>query len=112
MRKINTTPEDMKEVINIARDIANGSKHFKLDAPSEEKRVVTEVHPAEIRDWHSYFFGPKPTISATKSYYSVADLSYLITEYFKWIFNDSESAKHIPESIEKHLDRCKKGKPK
>lgn len=107
MRKINTSPEEMKEVLNITRDIANGSKHFKLDASSEKKKVVTEVHPPEIRDWHSYFFGPKPAVSTVKSYYSVADLSYLITEYFKWIFNDSESAESFPENIQKHLDYCK-----
>ena len=108
MRKINDSPVQMKEIMNIARDIANGSKHFRLDQPSEKKKVVNEVHPPEIRDWHSYFFGAKHAVSTNEAYYSVADLSGLIMRYFIWVFDDLQPA-HLPNGIQKQLDYCNLG---
>ena len=102
-QKIKQAPSDMKEVVNIARDIANGSKHFKLDKKSEDKKVVKEIHEPEVRSWHSYYFGPKYGISTESSYFSSSDLIYLIWAYFEWIFDDSIKPKSFPDKIEKHL---------
>lgn len=98
----------MMEVINITKDVANGSKHMVLDDKSLRRKVVTNIHPPEIRDWYSYFIaGPQFGISTKSSYYSVSDLVFLITSYFEWIFDDSMSADIFPENIEKHLEYCK-----
>jgi|SRR5690554_117469 len=106
MRKINQAPEQMKEVVNIARDITNGSKHFKLDKPNMDKKVVEKVHAPEIRDWHSYFFGPKHGISTKSAYYTTSDFLFLVHEYFVWIFSDNLSATEFPKNIAEHLRLC------
>ena len=107
MRKVNQAPEQMKEVVNIARDIANGSKHFKLDKRNMEKKVIEELHEPEIRDWHSYFFGAKHGISTKTAYYSTLDFVSLIHNYLEWVLSDNLSESEFPEEIEKHLKFCK-----
>ncbi len=106
--KINKVPPAMKEVIDIARDIALGSKHFKLDQKSEKRKIVKEIHEPEVRNWHSYYFGPKYGISTESSYYSSSDFIYLIFDYFEWVFDDSIKPCMFPEKIEKHLQSCRK----
>jgi hypothetical protein len=106
MKKSSMAPLQMREVIKIARDLANGSKHFTLSAKSAKEQVITEVHPPEIRDWHSWFFSaPKHGVSTKNAYYSVSDFTYLIMEYTNWLFDDSTL--DFPDKINKHLKYCK-----
>ena len=107
MRKIDQALPQMKEVVSIARDLSNGSKHFKLDKPNMEKKVVEKIHAPEIRDWHSHFFGPKYGISTKSAYYSTADFIYLLYEYLAWVMSDNQPAEVMPQKIIKHLDFCK-----
>jgi|SRR5690554_1052047 len=104
MKKIHQLDEQMNEVVRIARDIANGSKHFKLDRPSMAKKVVDGISKPETRDWHSYFYGPKHGISTKTSYYSTSDFIFLIDEYFTWIFSDDLPTTDLPKSIIDHLN--------
>jgi len=107
-KKKKRTPALMLEVMNIARDITNGSKHLKLDQTNMKKKVVAEVHEPEIRDWYSYFIaGPQYAISTESSYYSVSDLLFLITDYFEWLFDDSIQPENFPEKLHNHLKYCK-----
>ena len=106
MRKINQAPPIKNEVMKNARENTNGSKHFKLDQKNENNKVVVKIHGPEIRDWHSYFFGPKYGISTQSSYYSTSDFIFIIYEYFAWVFDDNTSAKSLPEKIQKHLEYC------
>lgn len=107
MKKFKASPNTMKEVINISRDIANGSKHFNLNLKSEKNKVVTQVNEPEIRDWHSYYFGPKYGISTDLAYYSVADFIFIIGSYFEWIFDDEIEINMFPPKLIKHLNYCK-----
>lgn len=48
-------PPEMKFVLNIVRDLANGSKHFILDPKAEKNRQVNEVHTGNEVGWYQYF---------------------------------------------------------
>jgi hypothetical protein len=107
MRKVDQALPQIKEVVMIARDLSNGSKHFQLNKPNMKKKVVEKIHDPEIRDWHSYFYRPKHGISTKSAYYSTADFIFLLYEYLAWVMSDNQSAEVMPEKIVKHLDSCK-----
>lgn len=104
-KKKNNTPPDMMVVVNIARDLTNGSKHYKLDAKSDKKKVVQDISDPEIRDWYSYFVsGPQPGVSSDKHYFSVPVLVDLLHQYMNWLFDDSIPPEQFPESLIKTLE--------
>ena len=98
-KKVNSSPQQMKDLVNAIRDLANGSKHFSLDKPSDEKKVVTDIHEPEIRNFYTYFFGAQSGISIAESYYTIGELVEIIDNYFNWLFDDSISSDDFPESI-------------
>ncbi|HHC7102375.1 TPA: hypothetical protein ACN341_004567 [Vibrio parahaemolyticus] len=102
-KKVNQAPPQMKELVNAARDLANGSKHFRLDKPNDEKKVVTEVHKPEIRDHFTYVFGPQPGISVANAYYTIGELVDILDEYFEWLFDDLTPADSFPDKLQKML---------
>ncbi|NKJ68198.1 hypothetical protein EX191_10385 [Vibrio chemaguriensis] len=102
-KKVNQAPPQMKELVNATRDLANGSKHFRLDKPNDEKKVLTEVHKPEIRDHFTYVFGPQPGISVANAYYSIGELVDILDEYFEWLFDDLTPADSFPDKLQKML---------
>lgn len=101
------TPANMMQVVYALRDITNSSKHFYLDKPSVNKKVVTNIHGRLIGDWASYFIhGPQIGIHIGNSYYSMWDLRHIVLLYFEWIFNDLIPANKFPVEIQEHLKRC------
>lgn len=99
------TPEEMMMVVNIARDITNGSKHFKLDSDAEGKKVIRDITDPEIRDWYGYFVsGPQPGVSTDTHYFSVPVLVDLLHQYMNWLFDDSIPPEQFPESLIKSLE--------
>lgn len=108
IKKKNKIPAEMKEVINISRDIANGNKHVVLDDKSKMKKVVTSVQPPLIRDAYSYFItGPEYAIYTKSAFYTTSDFRFLIIDYFSWLFDDSKSVADFPEQIISKLEYCK-----
>lgn len=70
-----------ERLMHVLRDITNASKHWKLDAPNERKRVVGEVSSARIADWHSYFItGPQIYVTDVDG----ASLSMSTTRVSPW----------------------------
>ncbi|EPP5339795.1 hypothetical protein CGK32_23845 [Vibrio parahaemolyticus] len=102
-KKVNQAPPQMKELVNATRDLANGSKHFRLDKPNDEKKVLTEVHKPEIRDHFTYVFGPQPGISVANAYYTIGELVDILDEYFEWLFDDLTPADSFPDKLQKML---------
>lgn len=50
-RKTSALPLEMNLVINILQDLANGSKHVRLDPLSVQKRKVETIHSGNEMDW-------------------------------------------------------------
>ncbi len=108
LRKVGKAPTGMKEIMSIAKEITNGSKHFSIKENKKAKYIVEKVHDPEIRDWHSYFIsGPKYGVSTSNAYYSIADLVGCIDQYFEWVFNEELTIEAFPEIILKTIIRCR-----
>lgn len=89
-----------KEIKDVMRDIANGSKHFELNEPAK----VT-VGDREISSWYSYYFGPQFSIDTASFHFLMYELVGLILAYFEWIFDDS-APRDIPSKIVEKLEKA------
>ena len=101
LEKIQEASSRFVEVKNVMRDIANGSKHFELDAPAK-----VAVGDREISSWYSYFFGPQFSIDTKSFHFLMYELVGLIAAYFEWVFDDAEPVA-VPLAIVERLDKAR-----
>ena len=101
LEKIEAASSKFKEVKDVLRDIANGSKHFELTDPAK----VT-VGEREISCWYSYFYGPQFPIETKSFHFLMYELVTLVLMYFEWIFDDTKSVK-MPSEITDKLDKAR-----
>ena len=100
--------ESMNLVMDVVRDLVNGSKHFNLDPRSANKRRVGEVHTGLEANWYSYFFHeniPGVTVDG-QWYFSVRVLRNLVDRYFEWVFDDIYTVKDFPQDLEEAIQYC------
>lgn len=63
-------PQCMNFVLNVVRDVVNGSKHFKLDTKANSKRRVDNVHTGNEVGWFYYFFHEDiPAVTVDENWY-------------------------------------------
>lgn len=98
-KKTRKAPSQMKDLVSAMRDLANGSKHFHLDKKNEEKKVVTEVHEPECRDFFTYYFGAQRGVSIGDTYYSLGEFVAIVDAYFDWLFDDKLPVDGFPEEL-------------
>jgi hypothetical protein len=93
-----------ERLMHVLRDITNASKHWKLDAPNERKRVVGEVSSARIADWHSYFItGPQIYVTDVDgASLSMSTISRLTMEVFRWIMEGTDNT--FPPDLRRKLE--------
>jgi len=110
-------PLPMNLVLDIVRDLVNGSKHFQLDPDASDKRRVDEVHTGNEVGWYSYFFHedlPAVTVE-THWYFSIRILNNIIVRYFEWVFDDLSPIKDFPDDLLDAILYCniaaRKGSP-
>lgn len=98
----------MNLVLNVVRDLVNGSKHFQLDLASAEKRIVGEVHTGKEVGYYSYCFHEKIHAVTVEDhwYFSVRILNNLIVRYFEWVFDDSAPVKDFPADLLEAILYC------
>lgn len=101
LEKIEFANPTFKEVKDVLRDIANGSKHFELKDPS---KVI--VGDREISSWFSYFYGPQFPIDTKSFHFLMYELVLLVMAYFDWIFDDTKPVRMPSEIIDK-LDKAR-----
>lgn len=91
-------PPPMNFVLDIVRDLVNGSKHFHLTLEAAAKRRVGEVHTGEEVGWYQYFFHENlPAVTVEDHwYFSIRVLHNLIMRYFEWTFDDSTPVEDFP----------------
>ena len=106
--------ESMNFVLDITRDLVNGSKHFLLDPNAVSKRKVKETHDGVDANWHSFFFHENMLgVTAQGTwYFSVRVLRNILLSYFSWVFDDSISVKEFPHELNEALNYCNIGNRK
>jgi hypothetical protein len=94
-------PLEMQEVIDAVRDIANGSKHYRLDLPDAKKRVIQETYDGETDSYWAYFHRERMPGFATSSGYefSTRKLRNFMLAYFDWAIDDSVPLKAFPGDL-------------
>ncbi len=107
-RNINKLPTPMKLVLNIVRDLANGSKHFSLDPKAAEKRRIGEVHTGKEVGIYQYFYRSKmPGITVDEhNYFSIRVLHNLVMHYFEWVFDDTKLVSDFPSELTEAILHC------
>lgn len=107
-RQRNRLPTEMNFVLDVVRDLVNGSKHFYLKPSAAEKRRIDEVHTGEEVDYYEYYFHedlPAVTVEVDW-YFSVRVLNNLIMAYFEWTFDDSVPVKDFPSDLIEAILYC------
>ena len=101
-------PTEMNLVLDIVRDLVNGSKHFYLTPKAAAKRRVEEVHTGNEMDYYEYFFHEDlPAVTVESSwYFSIRVLHNLLMRYFEWVFDDSVSTGQFPNELSEAISYC------
>lgn len=101
-------PNPMNFVLDVVRDLVNGSKHFQLTNESANKRRVNKVHTGVESGWYSWFFHENlPAVTAEDNwYFTIRSLNNIIIRYFEWVFDDSSPVKHFPNDILEAIEYC------
>lgn len=107
-RKASELPDSMNLILDVVRDVVNGSKHFELNQRSADRRRVGEVLNGNEVGWYSYLFHEDiPGVTAdTYWYFSVRVLNNLVTRYFEWVFDDSSPVSDFPADLEEAIAYC------
>lgn len=94
-------PSDMIFVLDIVRDLVNGSKHFELESDAAKKRRVGEVHTGQELGWYEYFFQENlPGVTVEDHwYFSIRVLHNITFRYFEWVFDDSTAPGDFPQDL-------------
>jgi hypothetical protein len=97
-------PSGMLLVLDIARDLTNGSKHFTLDY----KPQIEKIHDGREASYYSFFFHEDiPAVTAkTNWYFSIRVLHNILLHYFIWVFDDTIPAKNFPNEISEAILYC------
>lgn len=101
-------PVEMILVLDVLRDLSNGSKHLQLDPSAAKKRVISETHSGEIANWWAYFFQERILGVTTGSdyYFSIRKLRNVTLAYFDWVFDDIRPANPFPGDLLWTIWRC------
>ncbi|WOP16857.1 hypothetical protein [Ottowia sp. SB7-C50] len=107
-RDIAQLPIEMQRVLCVARDIANGSKHFQLKENSAKLRQVETVHSGHEVGWYQFFFMDRmPGVTVDEFwYFSVRALCNILMKYFEWVFDDELTPESFPEEIIRAIKYC------
>ena len=110
-RHANQLPEQMVFVLDIVKDITNGSKHFNLSPEASRKRIVSEVHDGGESGFYHFFFRERiPGLDADsgkfKGYFSIRVLHNIIMKYFDWVFDEVTPVGSFPKEIVEAINYC------
>ncbi|WP_208280573.1 hypothetical protein [Massilia oculi] len=97
-------PQGAKDVFQAVLDISNGSKHWKISNPKTlENQVIIRVQEPVIGCWEAWASdSPMAYFRFTKYDMSMAQLSYVVVQYFDWILNGPDLV--VPVGFQEGLD--------
>jgi hypothetical protein len=106
-------PGEMIFILDIVKDITNGSKHFQLDPSAAKARVVSEIHTGfEVSYYQLLVRRRLPGLDARstkvglKGYFSIVVLHNILMRYFEWVFDDAENIGSFPKCIVDAVKYC------
>lgn len=101
-------PPEMNFLLDIVRDLVNGSKHFKLNPDSANKRRIVETHSGQEVGWYELMFHENlPAVTAGENFYiSIRVINNIITRYFEWVFDDKSSLNNFPKELTDAISYC------
>jgi hypothetical protein len=104
-------PQEMVFVLDIVKDITNGSKHFNLSPEASRKRIVNEVHDGDEYGFYEFLFRESmPGLDANsvkfKGYFSIRVLHNIIMKYFEWVFDEATPVDSFPKEIVEAINYC------
>lgn len=101
-------PTPMNRVLDIVRDLVNGSKHFQLTPDAAAKRRVGEVHTGKEVGFYEYYFHEHlPGVTVEDHwYFSIRVLNNVVMRYFEWVFDDSTPIKNFPSDLLEAIQYC------
>lgn len=105
--KVEVNYSDLRLVLQIVQDLANGSKHVVLNASSNAQRVVEDTHLGDIGDHYEYLFHESiPGVTVGDSYFSIRVLRNILCAYFAWVFDDEVALDELPRAILDSIAYC------
>lgn len=107
-RHIGKLPSEMNLVLDVVRDLVNGSKHFQLTPKAADKRRVSEIHTGQEVSYYSYFFHEDlPAVTVEDHwYFSIRILNNLVIRFFEWVFDESSPVKKFPSELLEGILYC------
>lgn len=107
-RQARRLPSEMILVLEVVRDLVNGSKHFQLNPKAAGSRKITEIHTGDEVGFYEYLFQENlPGVTLDNGwYYSIRILRNLLVGYFDWVFDDSVSVENFPDELLDALQYC------
>jgi hypothetical protein len=104
-------PKEMIFVLNIVKDLTNGSKHFSLSNEASTKRVINKVHDGKEYGFYEFFFRENiPGVDAKsdqlQGYFSIRVLHNIVMKYFDWVFDDGVKVDDFPLEIVDAITYC------
>ncbi|MES2413528.1 MAG: hypothetical protein V4614_06975 [Pseudomonadota bacterium] len=87
-------PEQGRLLFEVWRDVSNATKHWELNARSQDQQVVNSVSNPQIADWYAYFVtGPVIYVQVGTAQPSLTQLADVTIWCFKWLIEGEESFK-------------------
>lgn len=101
-------PTTMNLVLDVVRDLVNGSKHFELNSNATGKRRIGAVHSGEEVGFYEYLFHENlPAVTVDNNwYFSIRVLHNILMRYFEWVFDDAVLHDQFPIDLVDALEYC------
>jgi hypothetical protein len=101
-------PPEMRLVLDVLRDLANGSKHQTLEQTAADKRVVAQLDSGRTAGYYSYYFRERMIgVTTTGGYiFSIRKLRNFSLAYFDWVFDDTRPVRPFPGELIWGIWRC------
>jgi hypothetical protein len=107
-RKLKKTHKGIAAALRATKDIANGSKHFRIT----KYTPTTAIDERGIFDYESYFFGAQHSVREGQYYFSMPGLARILMAYLDWVFDDTASVNIFPRELMAQVDYSQKRQAK
>ncbi|WP_161019337.1 hypothetical protein [Duganella lactea] len=100
LKKLKRKHAGLTAALNAAKDIANGSKHFKITLYTP----TTTVDERGIFDYETWAFGSQYGVREGGYNFSMFGLARILMAYFDWVFDDTASVNLFPAELIAQVD--------
>jgi hypothetical protein len=96
--------KSLKDIFHCLGDLANATKHWKLDKYNQENQIVDAVSTPIIADWSAYFLtGPVIYVDILGSRLSMPELTDITLKCLDWLVHGSTELD--AENLDREIDQ-------